>query len=210
MLSHIDESTCTIVADQKNNNMNISWLRRLSAVLTKAEDKLDGKLENIKNYLESTGLGYRGSLVDSEGFPLPDVDHYKIMASRGEAARLLNDRKQLELIMCRITQTEDGNPGDRLCDHLARANPFGFIDFVDAKSPAEQSGIKPGDLLISFGSATILGMIPSQIIEGVEINVRVFRITETSDSIIDIKLIPKSGWGETSSLVGASILPIPE
>jgi hypothetical protein len=55
------------------------YLCHTATILTNSRDSVDTQLGHIKTNLESTGLGYRASLMDREGFPLPDIGHEGIL-----------------------------------------------------------------------------------------------------------------------------------
>jgi hypothetical protein len=183
------------------------YLRHTATILTNSRDSIDTQLGHIKTYLESTGLGYRGSLVDREGFPLPDIDHERILSQRQRAARLLNDRKRVEFICGLLTQTERAD-GASLFQELELLRPFAFIDEVFANSPAEKAGLSNGDFVIRFGQATHIKHVPEQVIEDVPVVVNVFRIDRSRRNVIDITITPARWAG--NGLVGAHLVPYPD
>lgn len=177
-------------------------LTRAVVCFSQARDKIDNELTRIKNYLEQTGLGYKKSLVDAEGYPLPDIDHHRILSERQRAARLLNDRKRIEYILDTLTQTMAESP---LYVDLERYNPMAIVDEVSANSPAEKSGLINGDFLLSFGSATSLSQLSPQIVEGKPVTVKVFRVDSSGRNIIEVTIIPAMWEGQ--GLVGAHLMP---
>jgi hypothetical protein len=183
------------------------YLRHTATILTNSRDSIDTQLGQIKDYLESTGLGYRGSLVDREGFLLPDIDHERILSQRQRAARLLNDRKRAEFICGLLTQTErsDGAP---LFQDLERLRPFAFIDEVFANSPAEKAGLSNVDFVIRFGQATQIKHVPSQVPEDVPVVVTVFRVERSGRNVMDVTINPARWPG--NGLIGAHLVPYPE
>ena len=181
-------------------------VRQAALVLSKARDTIDTQLLRIKEYLESTGLGYRGSLIDKDGFPLPDVDHHRILSERQHAARLLNDRKRVEFILDQLTQTQFSTSGDApLAEDLAKANPFALVDEVHSNSPAEKAGLVNGDFLVKFGDAVRVTDVPNQIVDGQEVTVTVLRVDASGRNFIDLSITP--GRWEGNGLVGAHLLP---
>jgi 26S proteasome non-ATPase regulatory subunit 9 len=87
---------------------------------------------------------------------------------------------------------------------------FAVIDEVSPQSPAMSSGIKVGDILLSFGAASLLtaesplSLIPKIVSESVnkEIDVKVLR----GDDVVIINIIP-SVWGGRG-LLGCHLKPI--
>lgn len=187
--------------------MSKSILTQTAILASKARDNIDTELMRIKDYLESTGLGYRGSLIDKDGFPLPDVDHYKILQERQHAARLLNDRKRVEYILDQLTQTEtsEGDAVQPLFVDLEKLHPMAFVDEVHQKSPAEKGGLVNGDFILKFGAAKGLQDLPKIIVEGAAVTVTVLRVDRTGRNIIELKITPER-W-EGNGLVGAHLLP---
>lgn len=180
---------------------------RSAITLTKCRDNIDDALVQIKNYLESTGLGYKTPLVDKEGFPLPDIDHYRILSERQHAARLLNDRKRLEFILDCLAQTE-GDPtgsGRPLYRDLEEVNPFAVIDEVFADSPAEKGGLINGDFVIEFGKAKKYYEVTREIVEDTPVVIKVFRVTAHEKSIIEVTITPQKWKGK--GLIGCHLQP---
>lgn len=211
---YVKNFTITIKKSWPINDLNILMSRamkvRAALTLTKARDNIDDSLVKIKDYLESTGLGYKTPLVDKEGFPLPDIDHYKILSERQHAARLLNDRKRLEFIIDCLAQTE-GDPtgtGRPLYLDLEETNPFAIIDEVFADSPAEKCGLLNGDFIIQFGKAKSFYEVPKEIIEDTPVIVKVFRILSHEKSIVDVTITPTRWSGK--GLIGCHIQPFAE
>lgn len=53
--------------------------------------QLEERIRSIEAALEAIGVGVKGSLVDSDGFPMKDVDLYEVRRLRGEYNRLQTD-----------------------------------------------------------------------------------------------------------------------
>lgn len=180
-------------------------LTRAVVCFSQARDKIDNELTKIKNYLESTGLGYKKPLIDAEGFPLPDIDHHRILTERQRAARLLNDRKRVEFILDNLTQTMTESP---LYLDLERYHPMAIVDEVCANSPAEKAGVLNGDFLLKFGEATSLSQLSPQIVEGRPVTIKVLRVDSSGRNIIEVTIIPAMWDGQ--GLVGAHLMPFSE
>lgn len=187
--------------------MSKATLTQTALLMSKARDNIDNQLLRIKDYLESTGLGYRGSLIDKDGFPLPDVDHYRILEERQHASRLLNDRKRVEYILDQLTQTQYSpeDAGQPLYIELDKLQPMAIVDEVHKNSPAERAGLVNGDFIISFGSAHFISDLPKVIVEDKETTITVLRVDRTGRNLIDIQITPAK-WNGVG-LVGAHLLP---
>jgi 26S proteasome non-ATPase regulatory subunit 9 len=185
-------------------------LHQTALTLAKARDTIDNQLIRIKDYLESTGLGYKGKLVDREGFPLPDIDHHRILMERQHASRLLNDRKRVEFILDCLTQTQYSKTETEhaLYKDLEELHPFAIVDEVHQNSPAEKAGLCNADFMLKFGKATRISDVPNNIIEGTSVNVSVLRVDRTGRNILDFSITP--GQWEGNGLVGAHLIPYPE
>ena len=136
-------------------------------------DNIDNQLLSIKDYLESQGVGYRGSLIDEEQFPKQGVDHILVCQKRKQAARLLNDRKRIENHMGIYLERDPS-----LIAEIESAHPFAMINDVEEDSPAEVSGLMIGDLLVSYGNAEDLSKMITQVVEGQKTPVVVYRLGE--------------------------------
>jgi predicted metalloprotease with PDZ domain len=136
---------------------------------------------------------------------LPDIDHIRIATERQRATRLLNDRKRIECISEILAKTELTHDGNSLAAELEQLCPFAMIDEVFANSPAEKAGLQNGDFLIRFGEATTSRSVPSQIVEGQLVILKVFRIDRNSRTAIDVTITPDK-WDGTG-LVGAHLQP---
>lgn len=179
--------------------------RQFAIAASNVREKIDGDLVEIRDYLESTGVGYRGSLVDSEGFPLPDIDHYKITGERKRAIRLLNDRKRIENVIDALTSSVMGdNPSISM--ELVTSAPYAIVHNVGENSPAERAGLIEGDFICSFGSARTLGMIPSIIVPQQILEISIIRIEDGAAVHHSLDLTPCE-W-EGNGLVGCLLLPV--
>lgn len=94
--------------------------------------------------------------------------------------------------------------------------PFARVNTVEAGSPANEAGLKVGDLIRRFGGAIWsnherlrkVGEVVQQN-QGRPILVRVQRKTESEVGVqeLELRLTPRVGWGGRGSL-GCHILPI--
>ncbi|EAY13786.1 26S proteasome non-ATPase regulatory subunit, putative [Trichomonas vaginalis G3] len=171
-----------------------------------ARDIIDKQLEDIKAYLESTGVGYRGSLVDKDGFPLPNIDHFRIANERKRAARLLNDRKRIENLISELLVSVPTGDKPTLMMELEKQEPFCLISEVREGSPAEKAGLIDGDLLIKFGPATNMLDVKKNIVEGTAVDLVVYRVEEYSRELASCSLTPAKWEGD--GLVGCHLIPL--
>lgn len=184
----------------------MTFAQRCVKVASAGRDAIDKQLESIKNYLEATGVGYKGSLIDKEGFPLPNVDHYEVRRQRARAARLLNDRKRIEHVLEELVQTVPENGKQTLLMELENQKPFAIISEVRQGSPAEEAGLLDGDFLIRFGTATTLLDVTKNIAEGKAIELLIYRVNEYDRGLSSLSITPKHYEGE--GLIGCHLIPI--
>ena len=173
-----------------------------------ARDKIDHNLEEIKNFLEAQHVGYRGKLVDNEGYPLPNVDHYRVAEERQHAARLLNDRIRIEYVLEKLVETQYNPEIDKtvpLYMALQNLKPFAVVNEVFPKSPAEESQLEVGDIILSIGNATNMVNVPSEIKADTKIDFKVFRVDKTGMNMMTIPVTPHEWSGK--GLIGAHLLP---
>lgn len=133
--------------------------------LAKRKNEIEKEVSELTNFLDSCGpdVGISGKLVDSEGFPRSDVDIYAIRRARNRIAILNTDYSNLmkeieerlfdihskEKIHVPIEKSAKGSGGGALVEGN-RGYPFGFIDSVLEGSPAFESDIRMGDILLDF------------------------------------------------------------
>jgi len=181
---------------------NLGFIQKTAIIVSRTRDQIDEKLLAIKDYLESTGFGYKKPLVDNEGFPYPDIDHVKILSERQRASRMINDRKRITNLMDNLTNS-DQSP---LYSLMNAHHPFAIATEVRQKSPAENSGLMDGDLVISFGKAHSLHQIKSEIIEFQAVEINVIRCEGSECQVISLEITPRPWEGD--GLVGCLLLPL--
>ena len=192
---------------KKIQNMSDRTLQQKAIIAaTTSRDIIDKQLEGIKEYLESTGMGYRKPLIDAEGYPLPDIDHYKILAERQRAARLLNDRKKIENVLEKLVETIPTGSEPTLTMKLEELQPFALISEVRDKSPAEEAGLVDGDFLIKFGKAKSMLDVKKNIIDLEQIKVSVLRVEDSHIKNYKVLLTPHRWEGD--GLVGCHLIPL--
>lgn len=149
-------------------------LLRLEALKSETEVKVQQAL----NLLESSSVGLHGRLVDAEGFPLDNVDHYSVRDARHTVACGMNDLKAFDdeiheklrlLHELTFTETkefleaEDVNQEQRRREAEKRQNrmkleaemkrkvPFLETAAVAPGSPAQAAGLHEGDKVVKLG-----------------------------------------------------------
>jgi len=128
--------------------------------------QLENEIHKIYEELNKPGMpGVTGSLIDSEGFPLQGIDHYKIRQQRQKYHVLNNDytklMQQIEYELANYfgsSQTpqrlENTNRTQELSVGVSVSSPlrpFAEVTEVSSGSPARESGIKEKDLVVKFG-----------------------------------------------------------
>ncbi|TRY51541.1 PDZ domain containing protein [Cryptosporidium tyzzeri] len=133
--------------------------------LAKRKGEIEKEVSELTEFLNSCGpdVGISGKLVDSEGFPRSDIDIYAVRRARNRIAVLNTDysniMKKIEEKLFDIHSKEKTYVSINKSEKSQRCNaseclnyPFGYVNSVLEGSPAFQSGIRTGDLLLEFGS----------------------------------------------------------
>ena len=80
--------------------------------LDKQRKELENEIESLTEFLTSDGMpGVSGSLLDNEGFPLPNIDHMAVRTARNKLIKTQNDLTNLkwQLISLKLI-TNKSNP----------------------------------------------------------------------------------------------------
>ena len=197
--------------------------------LDQEREKLELELKSLAEYLNSPGMpGLHGSLVDNDGFPHANIDHYRVREARQRFSILNNDHTAL---MNRI-ETELHNyhanippedleirPPDRIPIPIGvpveqRMPPFAFISEVADNSPAYEAGLRPNDEIIKFGQVTIqnhnnLQALAEEVRNSVNIpiSVKIQRRNAVNERVDhNLTLVPRTWQGQ--GLVGCRFMPI--
>ncbi|VDM40067.1 unnamed protein product [Toxocara canis] len=129
-------------------------------------DIIDKQIAEQEQILKENGVDMRSSLIDSEGFPLANVDVYSVRHARQAVICARNDRQKLndriEALMHELhaiakqerPSSKSDSKGDESEQPVHRTNnhPFARVDKVSSMSPAQQAGLKDGDQILQFGS----------------------------------------------------------
>ena len=183
------------------------------------------------------GVNLTTPLLTPDGFPRADIDVAQIRTTRARIIHLKNDHKALmariekglherhaEYLASPTSQQQSSSSylattssarttatDDSLVD-----TPFAKINTVAANSPAALAGLLPGDKLRRIGHVTWLNHEKlSKVAEvvngslGREVSVKVSRTRQEGTGLeeLELKLVPRSGWGGRGVL-GCHLLPI--
>jgi 26S proteasome non-ATPase regulatory subunit 9 len=151
--------------------------------LIKQRDDLEAEIEALTSYLNSPGNpGLHGGLVDKDGFPISDVE--KILAVRESRNLLIRKQNDYDKLMSQIesglyeyhsqlkqnpppaaSQPETGshsktdspqhNEALPVPDYIKAKQPFAKVNQVAPMSPAYESKMHVGDLVIDFGGVDV-------------------------------------------------------
>lgn len=198
-----------------------------------AKDRLEGELRALGQVLDSHGVNMNTSLTTFDGYPRDDIDVAQVRVTRARIIHLKNDYKDL---MNKIEKSLEEHHAQIKADMKAKQDrgeveqptpeplhpavpvpetPFAEVKSVEAGSPANEAGLRAGDLIRRFGGAIWsnhqkLAKIKDEVQNnmGKQIPIRVLRRNPTgSDGELDLVLTPRSGWGGRGSL-GCYVVPI--
>ena len=190
--------------------------------LIRQKDSIEEDIKACFEILRTQGdVGTDTALVDHEGFPRADIDLVQVRTARNKIACLQNDHKDLmkriekglveyHAICAEERSASSTEPMEHTVLEAPRENlsPFAAINLVSSESPAEQAGLKIGDLIIKFGSVTKhnftslsdVGKIV-QHSKGQTVSVTVRRDAH----VLKLSLVPNE-WGGRG-LLGCNIVP---
>lgn len=201
--------------------------------LINRRDDLEAELKALGSVLDSHGVNMQTSLTTFDGFPRSDIDVAQIRVTRARIITLRNDWKNL---MDRIEKglhdhhakyqasEEFKNPTSQPQPVSTAAppqttpsvpeTPFAKVNSVEPGSPANEAGLRVGDLIKRFGDAiwsnheTLrkVGDVVGQNL-GRPIPVKISRGIGSDAQELDLSLTPRQGWGGRGTL-GCHIVPI--
>jgi len=206
----------------------MTYTREDALKLNDEKTKIEMEISECKSVLDSEAdVGMNGSLIDSEGYPRNDIDIVKVRTARQKIICLMNDHKE---IMKKISdalesihqQNSNGtvieNTNEESLEQLNIEDPtapkaFAKIDLVSEGSPADDAGLKVGDLVIEFGTqnATNFKSLAEigQLVKNSEnrnIRVRIQRNLPFGELVTTLTLVPKQWSGQ--GLLGCKLIPL--
>ncbi|KAI9656545.1 MAG: putative 26S proteasome regulatory subunit [Bathelium mastoideum] len=188
------------------------------------KDNIEAEMSALGSVLDSHGVNMNTGLTTFDGFPRADIDVAQIRTTRARIIRLRNDYKAI------MTRIEAGlhthhaqmqasqTPSASLSTTAAASGgsstqaPFAKVNSVAIGSPAETAGLRVGDRVTLFGTATWMNHEKlskvAQVVaqnEGRPVLVKVLR-ADSADPI-SMSLTPRRDWGGRGML-GCHLLPI--
>ncbi|KAJ6254101.1 26s proteasome non-atpase regulatory subunit 9 [Anaeramoeba flamelloides] len=190
--------------------------------------KIEKRIDELVNWLDEQGVGFNGSLLDQDGFPL-NKDLYKIRDCRIEVIKLGNDHKKL---MCRIEERliqwhKNGQPREKekekekeieietvednekkeemkIQEEFKNTAPFAKVDGVLSFGPAGKAGLQNDDYIIMFGTSSSMRTISIEVnsSEGIKTDL----IIKRKNQILKLSIVPKRFEGK--GLLGCHIIPV--
>lgn len=187
------------------------------------KDNLEEELKALGSVLDRHKVTMQSSLTTFDGFPRADIDVAQVRVTRARIIHLRNDWKEL---MDRIEkalhehhaniqeenaknpQTEPSPAQEStVSPPPAPETPFAKVNTVEPGSPANEAGLKAGDLIRRFGDAIWsnherlrkVGEVVQQN-TGRPILVRISRKAGNEAQEMDLHLTPRQGWGGRGSL----------
>ena len=198
------------------------------------KDNLEAELKALGAVLDSHGVSMQTSLTTFDGFPRSDIDVAQIRVTRARIIALRNDWKGL---MDKIEKglhdhhaeyqasneyknsSNRSQPQPQVTSTTQQTpsvpeTPFAKVNSVEPGSPANEAGLRTGDLIRRFGAAIWsnherlrkVGEVVSQNL-GRPIVVKVVRSTGSEARELDLRLTPRQNWGGRGTL-GCHIVPI--
>jgi len=198
------------------------------------KDNLEAELKALGAVLDSHGVNMQTSLTTFDGFPRSDIDVAQVRVTRARIIALRNDWKSL------MDKIEKGlhehhakyQASDEYKNSMSQPQPqpqatlppqqapsvpetpFAKVNSVEPGSPANEAGLKAGDLIRRFGAAIWsnherlrkVGEVVGQNL-GRPIVVKVSRGTGSQAQELDLRLTPRQNWGGRGTL-GCHIVPI--
>lgn len=187
------------------------------------KDNLEEELKALGSVLDRHKVTMQSSLTTFDGFPRADIDVAQVRVTRARIIHLRNDWKEL---MDRIEKAlhehhaniQEENAKKPQSDSStvqesttspppAPETPFARVNTVEPGSPANEAGLKVGDLIRRFGDAIWsnherlrkVGEVVQQN-TGRPILVRISRKAGNEAQEMDLRLTPRQGWGGRGSL----------
>lgn len=197
------------------------------------KDNLEAELKALGSVLDSHGVTMQTSLTTFDGYPRADIDVAQIRVTRARIIHLRNDWKDLmdkiekglhehhanlQAEAAKTPPEAEREPASESstgsAPPLPPETPFAKVNSVEPESPANEAGLRAGDLIRRFGTAIWsnherlrkVGEVVQQNL-GRPISVRVLRKNGNENQELNLQLTPRQGWGGRGTL-GCHIVPI--
>lgn len=212
-------------------------LSKLSmAELMSEKERIETELSAYSSALTSQGVTMDTSLTTFDGYPRDDIDVAQIRTTRARIIHLRNDHKEVmkhlekglhahfeALQQAQASSTTPATTiptqqqnGTHATQNGITETPFARVNSVAPGSPADQAGLKAGDVIRSFGTVnwvnherlTKVGEVVQQN-EGRPLIVKLSRPNESGQSTreLSVSLIPRRNWGGRG-LLGCHLVPL--
>ena len=171
----------------------------------KERKEMEEEMSQIISYLNGTGLGLSGGLIDSEGFPIADTEKIiDVRTARNRLAMLTTDCKELtkkiEEGLLQVHADARSDAGDE------ESAPFVLIDAVEENSPASEAGLKVGDAFCSIKGKKNLSLNDVAMEIKISENKSIACEVERNGERIEITLTPHRWSGQ--GILGCHIVPL--
>ncbi|ELR05029.1 putative 26S proteasome regulatory subunit [Pseudogymnoascus destructans] len=200
------------------------------------KEVMEAELRALGGVLESHGVDMNTNLMTPDGFPRADLDVAQIRTTRSRIIYLKNDYKALMEVIEKAVHADfeflQANPlpesdaqreattngvhtteAPRSCQPVLET-PFARVNSVVESSPAEEAGLKEGDLIRNFGYVNrenndglrrVAECVQGN--EGRNVLVKVSRGFGAERQELNLTLVPRKDWGGRG-LLGCHIVPL--
>ncbi|KAJ5623533.1 26S proteasome non-ATPase regulatory subunit 9, partial [Penicillium lividum] len=229
----------TVASGPTSGGIQIDWSKLSMPELMQEKEKIEEELKALSAVLTSHGVTMRSTLTTFDGYPRDDIDIPQVRATRVRMIHIQNDHKEImkylekglhahfeQLQKAQASATTNGTsvpstappPGieNNVADASELGTPFAKVNSVEPGSPANQAGLKAGDLVRAFGSVHWLNHERlSKVAEVVQQNegrpvvIKVSRKEEGGSRTTEaqLQLTPQRNWGGRG-LLGCHLVPL--
>ena len=198
--------------------------REVVLKLSEEKEKIEKEIKDLVDYLCGPDMpGIKGSLTDSEGFPLAGVDLYRIRQSRQRYNILNNDytavMQKIESEIHAYFGSPDTFASKNISEQPIRLEvglndnpiPFAEISEVTELSPAYNAGLRIGDKIIAFGLVNYanhdaLNGLSRFVRESEGKRVKIKVLKPLDNSLVDLVVTPMR-W-EGTGILGCRFKPL--